>query len=91
MTILTLLTALAGLASASPIKRNNDGQPPTVAIKDGTLTGVDQPQFGQELFLGIPYAQSPPPRLAKSQPVQPYGELQATKYGPSCYSRKSSQ
>ncbi|KAJ6617176.1 Alpha/Beta hydrolase protein [Mycena sp. CBHHK59/15] len=32
---------------------------PSVTIKNGTVLGVDLPQFGQDLFLGIPYAQPP--------------------------------
>ncbi|KAF7350016.1 Carboxylic ester hydrolase [Mycena venus] len=34
-------------------------QQPTVIIKNGTVRGVDLPQFSQSLFLGIPYAQPP--------------------------------
>ncbi|KAJ7834162.1 Alpha/Beta hydrolase protein [Mycena leptocephala] len=32
---------------------------PYVKIANGTVYGVDLPQFGQNLFLGIPYAQPP--------------------------------
>ncbi|KAK7038432.1 carboxylic ester hydrolase [Favolaschia claudopus] len=62
---------------------------PVVRIQNGTVCGVDLPQFNQSLFLGIPYAQPPvgdlrlrPPRsISKS-----FGELDATSYGPHCWS-----
>lgn len=32
---------------------------PTVSIKNGTLLGRYEPQFSQDLFLNVPYAQAP--------------------------------
>lgn len=56
-TLLTTLS-LAALAAAAPLEtRNNGGL--TVYIPDGTLTGVQQTTYSQDLFLGIPYAQPP--------------------------------
>ncbi|KAJ7484260.1 alpha/beta-hydrolase [Mycena latifolia] len=66
------------------------GSQPSVTIKNGTVRGVDLPQFGQSLFLGIPYAQPPvgdlrlrPPRSINAS----FGTLDATAYGPHCWSR----
>ncbi|KAJ7815173.1 alpha/beta-hydrolase [Mycena olivaceomarginata] len=65
-------------------------QQPTVTITNGTVRGVDLPQFSQSLFLGIPYAQPPigdlrlrPPRSINAS----FGTLDATAYGPHCWSR----
>ncbi|KAJ7876624.1 alpha/beta-hydrolase [Mycena leptocephala] len=62
---------------------------PTVNIDNGTVVGVDLPQFGQSLFLGIPYAQPPvgdlrlrPPRSINAS----FGELDASAYGAHCWS-----
>ncbi|KAJ7836724.1 Alpha/Beta hydrolase protein [Mycena leptocephala] len=64
-------------------------QQPSV-IKNGTVHGVDLPQFNQSLFLGIPYAQPPvgvlrlrPPRSINAS----FGNLDATAYGPHCWSQ----
>ncbi|KAJ7670395.1 Alpha/Beta hydrolase protein [Mycena rosella] len=66
------------------------GSQPSVTIENGTVRGVDLPQFGQSLFLGIPYAQPPvgnlrlrPPRSVNAS----FGTLDATAYGPHCWSR----
>ncbi|KAJ7034579.1 alpha/beta-hydrolase [Mycena alexandri] len=66
------------------------GQQPAVTIKNGTVRGVDLPQFNQTLFLGIPYAQPPvgdlrlrPPQSINSS----FGVLDTTAYGPHCWSR----
>ncbi|KAJ7320777.1 alpha/beta-hydrolase [Mycena albidolilacea] len=79
-----LLAALAFTAVA--------GLQPSVTIKNGTVQGVDLPQFNQSLFLGIPYAQPPvgdlrlrPPRSIHSNAS--FGTLDATAYGPHCWSR----
>ncbi|KAJ7058020.1 alpha/beta-hydrolase [Mycena amicta] len=62
---------------------------PSVAIENGTVLGVDLPQYGQHLFLGIPFAQPPvgdlrlrPPRSVNLS----FGQLDATQYGPHCWS-----
>ncbi|KAF7320933.1 Carboxylic ester hydrolase [Mycena chlorophos] len=61
---------------------------PSVTIKNGTVRGVDLPQNGQSLFLGIPFAQPPvgelrlrPPRSINAS----FGTLDATAYGPHCW------
>ncbi|KAJ7150927.1 alpha/beta-hydrolase [Mycena crocata] len=77
-----LLAALAFTAVA--------GQQPSVTIKNGTVRGVALPQFGQDLFLGIPYAQPPVGGLRLRTPRsinESFGTLDATAYGPHCWSR----
>ncbi|KAF7341340.1 Carboxylic ester hydrolase [Mycena venus] len=76
-----LIAALACTALA--------GSQPCVEIANGTVYGVDLPQFGQHLFLGIPYAQPPvgdlrlrPPRSINKK----FTNLDATAYGPHCFS-----
>ncbi|KAJ7032363.1 alpha/beta-hydrolase [Mycena alexandri] len=65
-------------------------QQPSVTIKNGTVRGVELPQFNQSIFLGIPYAQPPigdlrlrPPRSINSS----FGTIDATAYGPHCWSK----
>ncbi|KAJ6469341.1 alpha/beta-hydrolase [Mycena sanguinolenta] len=65
-------------------------QQPSVTIKNGTVRGVDLPQFNQSIFLGIPYAQPPigDLRLRPPQSVNAsFGTLDASAYGPHCWSR----
>ncbi|KAJ6561170.1 alpha/beta-hydrolase [Mycena vulgaris] len=76
-----LLTTLASTALACA--------QPSVKIDNGTVRGLDLPQFGQSLFLGIPYAEPPvgelrlrPPRSLNTA----YADLDATAYGPHCWS-----
>nr|GAT43050.1 predicted protein [Mycena chlorophos] len=64
---------------------------PAVTIRNGTVLGVDLPQNGQQLFLGIPYAQPPlgDLRLRRPQSINatfPGGHVDATAYGPHCLS-----
>lgn len=85
-----LLQALVATTLASPFHKRQSRQP-SVTIQNGTLLGLDQPQFGQELFLGIPFA-DPPVRLARPEPLSTsYGERQATEYGPLCVRNKYSR
>ncbi|KAF7348663.1 Carboxylic ester hydrolase [Mycena venus] len=78
---LLLLAALAFKAIAAQ---------PSVTIKNGTVHGVDLPQFNQTLFLGIPYAQPPIGNLRLRPPQSinaSFGTLDATAYGPHCWSQ----
>ncbi|KAJ7204172.1 alpha/beta-hydrolase [Mycena pura] len=66
------------------------GLQPSVTIKNGTVRGVDVPQFNQTLFLGIPYAQPPVGNLRLRPPRsinKSFGTLDATAYGPHCWSQ----
>ncbi|KAF9462050.1 Alpha/Beta hydrolase protein [Collybia nuda] len=71
------LSAVVGLAA-----------PPTVNIKNGTVVGLDIPQFNQHAFLGIPYAQPPIGDLRLRRPRSlntTFGRLDATKYSALCW------
>lgn len=47
--------AVWAVAHAAP-----SGKPaPTVTVRNGTYTGVHSTTYGQDFFLGIPYAQQP--------------------------------
>ncbi|KAH8917913.1 alpha/beta-hydrolase [Atractiella rhizophila] len=65
---------------------------PTVEVKQGTIVGVDLPNFDQEIFLGIPYAQPPlgDLRLRKPQAYNStYDNFDASKYSPLCWNLQS--
>ncbi|KAF9462049.1 Alpha/Beta hydrolase protein [Collybia nuda] len=62
--------------------------PPTVNIKNGTVVGLNLPQFKQHAFLGIPYAQPPTGCLRLSRPRSvkiTFKRFDATKYSPLCW------
>lgn len=57
-----LLAGTAAFATAicgAPLEGRNNGGAPKVSIKDGNLVGLTLPNWEQDLFLGIPYAQPP--------------------------------
>ncbi|KAL4928498.1 Alpha/Beta hydrolase protein [Aspergillus undulatus] len=54
---LLVLTVGTGV-SATPSRRNNSSAP-TVHVKNGTYAGVYSPNYDQDFFLGVPYAQPP--------------------------------
>ena len=62
---------------------------PAATINNGTLLGIQNSQFHQDYFLGIPYAQPPlgSLRFNLPQPInQSWSEKQATAYGDWCHS-----
>lgn len=70
----SLLTSfgLAAFAAAAPLEpRNNGGLTVYLPDNSGTLAGVQQVKYSQDLFLGIPYAQPPVGdlRLKEAQPL----------------------
>ncbi|KAJ7211466.1 Alpha/Beta hydrolase protein [Mycena rebaudengoi] len=78
-----VLSSVFALAAVAVAKQ------PSVTIKNGTVRGIFLPQFGQDLFLGIPFAQPPVGnlRLALPQSINTsFGTLDATAYGPHCFS-----
>ncbi|KAI4688211.1 uncharacterized protein J4E84_005141 [Alternaria hordeiaustralica] len=77
-----LLYLLTNITSASTLH-------PTVKTTNGTLTGIHNPNYNQDLFLGIPYAQPPtgPLRYRRPAPlIHPLGQFDANYYGPGCIS-----
>lgn len=66
---------------------------PTAEIKNGTVQGRHSPEWNQDFFLGIPFAQPPlgELRFRWPQPINTSfdGTLDATQYGYSCYQYKT--
>lgn len=63
----------------------------SVHIANGTVNGVIDNDSGIEKFLGIPFAEPPvgDRRLRQAAPLeQPFGTLEANKFGPSCISAR---
>ncbi|KAG9253017.1 Alpha/Beta hydrolase protein [Emericellopsis atlantica] len=59
---------LASSVAALPSLSSRDSQP-TVAVKNGTYTGIHLSDYNQDAFLGIPYAQPPVGDLRFSNPA----------------------
>lgn len=62
---------------------------PAATINNGTLLGVQNVEYNQDLFLGIPYAQPPLENLRFNHPQpinQSWSEKQANAYSPWCHS-----
>ncbi|GAM36641.1 hypothetical protein TCE0_018f05883 [Talaromyces pinophilus] len=86
-----LLTAsvilLAVIAETLALSSNVAGEP-KVHIKNGTITGKRVDSYGQDLFLGIPFAQPPVGelRFELPQPLNYTWEIpfNASSYGPMC-------
>ncbi|KAK6358045.1 hypothetical protein TWF730_007399 [Orbilia blumenaviensis] len=82
--VLPLLAFLASSVHATPPKPSQ----PAVAIKNGTIRGLHSDVWGQDYFLGIPYAQSATGnnRFALAKPIASKwsGELVAQAYGDRC-------
>lgn len=80
------VTVLAALPSVLALAVRQSG--PSVTVTNGTINGLYQPTYNQDLFLGIPFAQPPlgDLRFALPQPVnQSYTEpLSAQAYYPEC-------
>lgn len=61
---------------------------PTVKVLNGTYSGVHNPKYNQDYFLGIPFAQPPVGdlRYSQAQPLNAtFSETRnATEYGPQC-------
>jgi hypothetical protein len=83
-----LLSLLTSSVLGRSLSSRQDSAPPTVEIQNGTVQGVYQPTYNQDLFLGIPYAEPPlgDLRFRYPQPVQQKwnGTLEATSYYPEC-------
>jgi carboxylesterase type B len=58
------LSLYFGLASCA-----SNASAPTVQVKNGTYVGVHSPEYNQDFFLGMPYAQPPVGNLRFRNPV----------------------
>jgi hypothetical protein len=47
----------SSLIVALPVTDNDVSSIPTVRVKNGTYSGIYSPEYGQDFFLGMPYAQ----------------------------------
>jgi carboxylesterase type B len=57
------------LPALSSSEQGGGASVPQVRLKSGLVLGVNMPQFGQDYFLGIPYAQPPLGKLRFAAPV----------------------
>ncbi|KAF5844084.1 hypothetical protein GGP41_001474 [Bipolaris sorokiniana] len=83
----SLLAGLALEATATSTSTPSPKYPPSVKIKNGTLSGVHNTAFNQDFFLGVPYATPPigKHRLRRPEPAQAWnGTKNASTYGPWC-------
>ncbi|KAF1837330.1 alpha/beta-hydrolase [Decorospora gaudefroyi] len=84
-----LATALfVGLASCG-------SSAPTAVVKNGTYMGTYSPEYDQDFFLGMPYAQPPVGSLRFRDPIglnTSWNQTrEATQYSPECYGYGSDQ
>lgn len=74
---------------------NRQSGPPTVQVKNGTYYGLHQATYNQDLFLGMPFAQSPVGNLRFNLPrslnTSWTNTRNATQYGYECYGYGSDQ
>lgn len=74
-----------GVALTAPTASNGT---PTAAVQNGTISGMHSNTYNQDMFLGIPYAQSPVGDLRFRNPqslnTTLNGTYEATSYSPSC-------
>lgn len=85
---LSLLSSVYPLFDQNVERTSNANGQPLVALATGLVSGVSLPQFGQENFLGIPYALPPvgSRRFAAPAALPPNASqtFQATDYGKAC-------
>lgn len=81
------LGLLASVSVAAPLVAkdcNSSAAAPVAHVKNGSYAGVHSPEYNQDFFLGIPYAQPPVGDLRFKNPVSLNeswtGQKQATQY-----------
>jgi hypothetical protein len=58
-TLITAVLALSIGVFAAPGKPSGYGSAPIATVKNGTLVGRYSPEYDQDFFLGVPFAQPP--------------------------------
>jgi carboxylesterase type B len=90
----TILTLGATHAAASPYKYHTT-HPPLAETCNGTYKGVYSPDYNQDFFLGVPYAQAPVDdlRFRNPKPLASSwnGNRRADTYSPACVGYGPSQ
>lgn len=88
MRLLLLLLLYVSLTTALPARTNSTAETPTVAITNGSISGLHLETYNQDLFLGIPFAQPPIGELRFRNPQSintSFGTaIEATEYAPLC-------
>ncbi|KAK3635213.1 hypothetical protein LTR56_014822 [Elasticomyces elasticus] len=98
-TTASLIVGFTALACAAPSGWWHHPRPhqvpPLVSVRNGTYEGVYSPEYDQDFFLGLPFAQPPVNDLRFSNPVSLNSSFetvqQATKYSPACVGYGPSQ
>ncbi|KAL4867981.1 hypothetical protein BDV12DRAFT_209436 [Aspergillus spectabilis] len=88
LTLFLGVALLGSIASAAPSSRSISGSDPTAHVRNGTYAGVRNTHYGQDFFLGIPYAQQPVGNLRFALPASLNetweGRRDAKAYGDIC-------
>ncbi|RSL42796.1 hypothetical protein CEP54_015350 [Fusarium duplospermum] len=87
MRLSILLSGILVASSVNAAPNSYLPNKPTIHLQNGTLVGVHNPDFNQDFFLGVPFAQPPIGDLRFAKPAPPVawtGVKTATEYGPSC-------
>lgn len=92
----TLLLCSTAASGAALLRRDNStSSAPTVTLKNGSYYGVYSPNYNQDFFLGMPFAQPPLVDLRLRQPQSINttwtGTRNATSYQPECIGYGSDQ
>jgi carboxylesterase type B len=88
LSFLVVLLAATSLTDAVTTTAASVSAGPVVRVRNGSYEGIHLPSFGQDIFLGIPYAQDTGGvnrfRVPQSLNETWDGLRRATRYGPAC-------